>query len=79
MFLLLGCEKPRDIFAIREDRFSSPSKNMKKMNMFPLQSECYLGKASLFGPGRDLIGVSLQHPSILLTVLLVFGPGVAFS
>lgn len=38
----------------------------------------YLRKASLFCPGRDLVGVSLQHPPVLLTVLLVFSPGVAF-
>ena len=45
----------------------------------PLQSECYLGKASFFSPGWDFIGISLQHPSILLTVLLVLCPGIAFS
>lgn len=37
----------------------------------------YLRQASLLGLGGHLVGVSLQHPTVLFAVLLVLGPGVA--
>ena len=38
-----------------------------------------LEEASFLSPCWDFIGVSLQHPSVLLTMLLVLCAGIAFS
>ena len=74
------CEKSWGTFTTwKTDFFFPPNQNKIWKNWtLPLQSKCYLGQASLLSPGRDLVGVGLQHPPVLLTVLLVFRPGVAF-
>lgn len=44
----------------------------------PSETQLYLRQAPLLCSGRDFVGISLQHSSILLTVFLVLCPGIAF-